>query len=89
MRVDGLAAAITIANGDVSDLITINSQAGDDVIDASRLISGVNLAVNAGLGDDVVTEAPAAIGFWASWATMCCAAAAPAICCSAAEVMTC
>ena len=54
VQVFGLAAAVNLFFADASDRLTLNGQAGDDVIDATGLQAGaVQLTMNGGLGADV------------------------------------
>ena len=51
--VSGLPAQVTISGQEAIDTLTVNGQAGDDVIDASGLGAGLmTLAINGGDGDD-------------------------------------
>lgn len=56
LTVTGTAAAVNITNSDgVNDRLTINALSGNDVVDASSLKAGmISLAINGGLGDDVI-----------------------------------
>jgi Ca2+-binding RTX toxin-like protein len=54
LTVFGLPSAINIFFQDGGDRLTLNGQAGDDVIDASGLeADGIQLTMNGGLGNDV------------------------------------
>jgi Ca2+-binding RTX toxin-like protein len=53
--IEGLAAGITVSKAGKADILTVNALGGDDIIDASRLAAGkIGLAINGGLGDDIV-----------------------------------
>ena len=55
IMVKGLAAQVSIANMEAGDALTINGQAGDDVIDASAIKAGqVQLTLNGGAGNDQI-----------------------------------
>lgn len=55
VMVKGLAAQVSIANAEAGDALTINGQAGDDVIDASAIKAGqVQLTLNGGAGNDQI-----------------------------------
>jgi Ca2+-binding RTX toxin-like protein len=57
ISVNGLAAQVTIAHVEAaSDSLTVNGLGGNDTIDASQLGAGlINLTINGGDGDDVIT----------------------------------
>jgi Ca2+-binding RTX toxin-like protein len=53
--VSGLAAQVNLFAADATDKLTINGQAGDDIIDASALAAGKTaLTLNGGLGNDII-----------------------------------
>jgi len=56
LRVSGLAATVTITGADGAlDQLTVNAQAGDDVVDARGLSAGrIVYTVNGGLGRDLL-----------------------------------
>ena len=53
--VGGLSAQTSLFAADATDKLTINGQAGDDIIDASALAAGkIALTLNGGLGNDII-----------------------------------
>ena len=57
VTVAGLPATVTISGSEAAnDRVTINTLAGDDVVDASALAAGfINLTADGGIDDDVLT----------------------------------
>ncbi|MFO1329715.1 MAG: calcium-binding protein [Rubrivivax sp.] len=55
IHVAGLQATVHVATFDGADRLTINAQAGNDVVNASTLAAGaMALAINGGLGNDLM-----------------------------------
>src|SRR5262249_28390779 len=57
VTVTGLATTVTIANFEANDRLVINGLGGDDVVEASGL-TGIELTVNGGDGNDVLIGGP-------------------------------
>jgi Ca2+-binding RTX toxin-like protein len=56
LTVTGLAAQVTVANADATDVVFIDGQGGNDVINASTLAGGhVDLRLNGAAGNDLIT----------------------------------
>ena len=66
VTVSGLAAQVTIAHAEgANDTLVVNGLGGNDTIDASALSTGhINLVLNGGDGNDILTGSEAATTWW-------------------------